>query len=66
MVSSLDHLYLYLSPVITSISPDKRMLGTPLGMSIAFLGFGVFIGEPVAGLILGALRIGLASSFGVV
>ncbi|KAI9875953.1 MAG: hypothetical protein M1830_007685 [Pleopsidium flavum] len=41
-------------PVIASVSPDKSMLGTRLGMSFAFIGFGVLIGEPVAGAILGS------------
>lgn len=41
-------------PVITSVSPDKSILGIRLGMSFAFSGFGVLIGEPVAGAILGS------------
>jgi len=41
-------------PVIASVSPDKNVLGTRLGMSFAFIGFGVLIGEPVAGAILGS------------
>ncbi|KAL9117388.1 MAG: hypothetical protein Q9187_006075 [Circinaria calcarea] len=40
-------------PVIASVSLDKRVLGTRLGMSFAFIGFGVLIGGPVAGVILG-------------
>lgn len=41
-------------PVITSVSPDKSILGIRLGMSFALSGFGVLIGEPVAGAILGS------------
>lgn len=40
-------------PVVTSLSPDKTVWGTRLGMSFAFIGFGVLIGEPAAGAILG-------------
>lgn len=40
-------------PVITSISPDKSVWGTRLGMSFACIGFGVLIGGPSAGAILG-------------
>lgn len=41
-------------PVVASVSPDKSVLGTRLGMSFAFIGLGVLIGEPAAGAILGA------------
>ena len=41
-------------PVIAGVSPDKSVLGTRLGMSFAFIGFGVLLGEPVAGAILGS------------
>ena len=40
-------------PVVTSVSEDKTALGTRLGMSFAFIGLGVLIGEPGAGAILG-------------
>ena len=43
-------------PVIAGISPDKSVLGTRLGMSFTFIGFGVLIGEPIAGAILGSKR----------
>lgn len=41
-------------PVTTSLSPDKTVLGTRLGMAFAFIGLGVLIGEPAAGAILGS------------
>lgn len=41
-------------PVVASVSPDKSVLGTRLGMSFAFIGLGVLIGEPAAGAILGS------------
>ena len=40
--------------VIASVSSDKNVLGTRLGMSFAFIGLGALIGEPVAGAILGS------------
>ncbi|KAF4612598.1 hypothetical protein G7Y89_g15582 [Cudoniella acicularis] len=40
-------------PVITSVSPDKSVWGTRLGMSFAMIGLAVLIGEPAAGAILG-------------
>ena len=38
---------------VDGVSPDKDVLGTRLGMSFAFIGLGVLVGEPVAGAILG-------------
>lgn len=40
-------------PIISSLSSDKTVLGTRLGMSFAFIGLGVLVGEPIAGAILG-------------
>lgn len=40
-------------PIVTSLSPDKSIWGTRLGMSFAFIGLGALIGSPVAGAILG-------------
>ena len=39
--------------IVTSLSPDKSVLGTRLGMSFVFIGLGALIGSPVAGAILG-------------
>jgi predicted MFS family arabinose efflux permease len=40
-------------PIVTSLSPDKSVWATRLGMSFAIIGFGALIGSPVAGAILG-------------
>nr|POE51626.1 aspyridones efflux protein apdf [Quercus suber] len=40
-------------PIVTSLSPDKTVWATRLGMSFAIIGVGALIGSPVAGAILG-------------
>lgn len=40
-------------PIVTSLSPDKGLWATRLGMSFAIIGVGALIGSPVAGAILG-------------
>ena len=40
-------------PIVTSLSPDKTIWGTRLGMSFAVIGLGSLIGSPAAGAILG-------------
>lgn len=40
-------------PIVTSLSPDKSVWATRLGMSFAIIGFGALIGSPVAGAIIG-------------
>lgn len=40
-------------PIVTSLSPDKSVWATRLGMSFAIIGLGALIGSPVAGAILG-------------
>ena len=40
-------------PIVTSLTPDKSIWGTRLGMSFAVIGLGALIGSPVAGAILG-------------
>lgn len=40
-------------PIVTSLSPDKTVWATRLGMSFAIIGFGALIGSPAAGAILG-------------
>lgn len=40
-------------PIVTSLSPDKSVWATRLGMSFAIIGVGALIGSPVAGAILG-------------
>ncbi|KAL2787362.1 monocarboxylate permease-like protein, mch4 [Aspergillus keveii] len=40
-------------PIVTSLSPDKSVWATRLGMSFAVIGLGALIGSPVAGAILG-------------
>lgn len=40
-------------PIVTSLSPDKSIWGTRLGMSFAIIGLGALIGGPAAGAILG-------------
>lgn len=40
-------------PIVTSLSPDKSVWATRLGMSFAIIGFGALIGSPAAGAILG-------------
>ncbi|OAA74049.1 Major facilitator superfamily domain, general substrate transporter [Cordyceps fumosorosea ARSEF 2679] len=40
-------------PIVTSLSPDKGVWATRLGMSFAIIGLGALIGSPVAGAILG-------------
>lgn len=39
-------------PTVVSLSPDLSTLGTRMGMTFAFTGFGLLIGTPVAGVIL--------------
>ncbi|OAQ98871.1 hypothetical protein LLEC1_07967 [Akanthomyces lecanii] len=41
-------------PIVTSLSPDKSVWATRLGMSFAIIGLGALIGSPVAGAILGS------------
>ena len=41
-------------PVVTSLTVDKGVWGTRLGMAFASIGLGVLIGEPAAGAILGS------------
>ncbi|KAJ6783384.1 hypothetical protein PWT90_05844 [Aphanocladium album] len=43
-------------PIVTSLSSDKSVWATRLGMSFAIIGFGALIGSPVAGAILGGDR----------
>ncbi|KAI1770218.1 major facilitator superfamily domain-containing protein [Hypoxylon cercidicola] len=38
---------------IVSLSPDKSKIGTRLGMTLAFIGFGLLVSNPIAGAILG-------------
>lgn len=38
---------------IISLSPDKSKIGTRLGMTLGFIGFGVLVSNPIAGAILG-------------
>ena len=46
--------FVFLSiPIVTSLTPDKSVWGTRLGMSFAVIGLGALIGSPVAGAILG-------------
>jgi len=40
-------------PIVTSLSPDKSVWGTRLGMSFTIIGVGALIGSPAAGGILG-------------
>lgn len=40
-------------PIVTSLSPDKSIWGTRLGMCFAIIGLGALIGSPAAGAILG-------------
>ncbi|KAJ0415254.1 monocarboxylate permease-like protein, mch4 [Aspergillus carlsbadensis] len=40
-------------PIVTSLSSDKSVWATRLGMSFAVIGLGALIGSPVAGAILG-------------
>lgn len=37
---------------IVNLSPDKSKIGTRLGMTLAFIGFGMLISNPIAGAIL--------------
>ena len=39
---------------VATLSPDRGKIGTRLGMTLAFVGVGVLISNPVAGAILGA------------
>ncbi|XWW95634.1 hypothetical protein V2A60_003600 [Cordyceps javanica] len=41
-------------PIVTSLSPDKSVWATRLGMSFAIIGVGALIGSPAAGAILGS------------
>ncbi|KAI0888848.1 major facilitator superfamily domain-containing protein [Annulohypoxylon maeteangense] len=38
---------------IVSFCPDKSKIGTRLGMTLAFIGFGMLVSNPIAGAILG-------------
>lgn len=38
---------------VVSLSADKSKIGTRLGMTLAFVGFGVLVSNPIAGAILG-------------
>ncbi|KAI0388507.1 MFS general substrate transporter [Xylariaceae sp. FL0594] len=38
---------------IVALSPDKSKVGTRLGMTLAYVGVGVLVGNPIAGAILG-------------
>ncbi|KAI1262691.1 MFS general substrate transporter [Xylariaceae sp. FL1019] len=38
---------------IVALSPDKSKVGTRLGMTLAYIGVGVLVGNPIAGAILG-------------
>ncbi|RYP43332.1 hypothetical protein DL770_011724 [Monosporascus sp. CRB-9-2] len=38
---------------VVSLSPDKSKIGTRLGMTLAFVGFGILVSNPIAGAILG-------------
>lgn len=38
--------------VIVSLTPDRRFIGTRLGMAFAFVAIGVLIGSPIGGVIL--------------
>ncbi|KAI1073722.1 MFS general substrate transporter [Whalleya microplaca] len=38
---------------IISLSPDKSKIGTRLGMTLSFIGFGILVSNPIAGAILG-------------
>lgn len=38
---------------IVSLSPDKSKIGTRLGMTLSFIGFGLLVSNPIAGAILG-------------
>lgn len=38
---------------VVSLSPSLAVVGTRIGMSFAFAGFGILVGNPVAGAILG-------------
>lgn len=40
------------STVIATLSPDMSVVGTRMGMSFTFAGFGLLIGNPIAGAIL--------------
>lgn len=42
------------APAVASISPSMGVVGTRMGMSFTFAGFGLLIGNPVAGTILGS------------
>ncbi|KAI1658635.1 hypothetical protein F4813DRAFT_355781 [Daldinia decipiens] len=39
---------------IASLSPDKSKIGTRLGMTLSFVGFGLLVSNPIAGAILGS------------
>ncbi|KAJ8098865.1 major facilitator superfamily domain-containing protein [Lipomyces tetrasporus] len=39
-------------PVLTTLCPDLRMIGTRMGMSFAISGLGLLIGTPIAGALL--------------
>lgn len=38
---------------IVTLSADKSKIGTRIGMTLAFVGFGVLVSNPIAGAILG-------------
>lgn len=42
------------APAVASISPSIGVVGTRMGMSFTFAGFGLLVGNPVAGAILGS------------
>lgn len=39
-------------PAIVTLSPNLSILGTRMGMTFTFIGFGVLVGSPIAGAIL--------------
>ncbi|KAI5921762.1 MFS general substrate transporter [Camillea tinctor] len=39
---------------VVVLSPDKSKIGTRLGMTLCFIGFGVLVSNPIAGAILGS------------
>jgi MFS family permease len=56
------------APALVVISPDLRVVGSRLGMSFSFAGFGLLIGNPIAGLIVSQVRgfVGIAAFTGAV
>jgi MFS family permease len=41
-----------IAPAVVTISPDLALVGTHMGMNFGFTGFGLLIGNPVAGVLL--------------